>query len=307
VTCIDPGRCSPLIAMHTRLRIISFAGFVLASVLVFWRSLSMLIEYSLEHEFCSHILLIAPLSLSLLYRERTKIFARLNSSFMAGSILLFAGIIGYGLSRHWWPVLGQNDGLTVSVLSIVMIWFGGFFLFFGARAFQKALFPMLFLLLMAPLPDALLSHAIHALQVGSTKLSFWLFQLVGVPVLQEGFVLRMPTLSIEVAKECSSIRSSLALFITSLLAAHLFLRSIGNKAALVAVAVPLAMLKNGIRIVTLSLLSIYVDRGFLTGRLHHEGGILFFLLDCMILIGLLRLFQMWEYRRERMHLAGVEQ
>jgi exosortase len=293
--------------MYTRLRIISFAGFVLASVLVFWRSLSMLIEYSLEHEFCSHILLIAPLSLFLLYRERTKIFSRLNSSFMAGSILLLAGIIGYGVSRRWWPVLGQNDGLTISVLSIVMIWFGGFFLFFGARAFRKALFPMLFLLLMAPLPDALLSHAIHTLQVGSTKVSFWLFQLVGVPVLQEGFVLRMPTLSIEVAKECSSIRSSLALFITSLLAAHLFLRSIGNKAALVAVAVPLAMLKNGIRIVTLSLLSIYVDRGFLTGRLHHEGGILFFLLDCMILIGLLRLFQMWEYRRERMHLAGVEQ
>jgi exosortase len=293
--------------MYTRLRIISFAGFVLASVLVFWRSLSMLIEYSLEHEFCSHILLIAPLSLFLLYRERTKIFSRLNSSFMAGSILLLAGIIGYGVSRRWWPVLGQNDGLTISVLSIVMIWFGGFFLFFGARAFRKALFPMLFLLLMAPLPDALLSHAIHTLQVGSTKVSFWLFQLVGVPVLQEGFVLRMPTLSIEVAKECSSIRSSLALFITSLLAAHLFLRSIGNKAALVAVAVPLAMLKNGIRIVTLSLLSMYVDRGFLTGRLHHEGGILFFLLDCIILIGLLRLFQMWEYRRERMHLAEVEQ
>jgi exosortase len=296
-----------LISTQTRLQIIYFAGFVLASALVFWRSLSTLVQYSLEHEFCSHILLIAPLSLFLLYRDRTKIFVQLSSSFITGSTLLLVGIVGYEVSGRWMPVLGQNDGLTVSVLSIVVAWFGGFLLFFGANAFRKALFPMLFLLLMTPLPNALLRHTIYALQVGSTKISFWLFQLVGVPVLQEGFVLHMPTLSIEVAKECSSIRSSMALFITALLAAHLFLRSIGEKAALVAVAIPLAVVKNGIRIVTLSLLSIYVDRGFLTGRLHHEGGVLFFLLDCIILFALLRLFQWWEDRRDRMSLEVVEQ
>jgi exosortase len=296
-----------LISKQIRLRVFYFAGFVLASVLVFWRSLSMLVQYSLEHEFCSHILLIAPLSLFLLYRDRTKIFLRLSSSFIAGSTLLLVGIVGYEVSGRWLPVLGQNDALTVSVVSIVMVWFGGFFLFFGATAFRKALFPMLFLILMAPLPSALLGRAIYGLQVGSTAISYWLFQLVGVPVLQEGFVLHMPTLSIEVAKECSSIRSSLALFITALLAAHLFLRSIGEKVALVAVAIPLALVKNGIRIVTLSLLSIYVDRGFLTGRLHHEGGVVFFLLDCIILFGLLRLFQWWEDRRDRMSLEVVEQ
>jgi len=55
--------------------------------------------------------------------------------------------------------------------------------------------------------------------------------------------------------------------------------------------------KNGIRIVTLSLLSIYVDPSFLTGNLHHQGGILFFLLALGILLPLLWLLQQHERRR----------
>ena len=50
---------------------------------------------------------------------------------------------------------------------------------------------------------------------------------------------------------------------------------------------PLAMLKNGIRIVSLSLFATYVDPGFLTGRLHHEGGIVFFLLTLAMMAPLL--------------------
>jgi hypothetical protein len=33
------------------------------------------------------------------------------------------------------------------------------------------------------------------------------------------------------------------------------------------------VLKNGIRIATLTLLAMYVDPSFLAGRLHHEGGL----------------------------------
>jgi exosortase/archaeosortase family protein len=46
-------------------------------------------------------------------------------------------------------------------------------------------------------------------------------------------------------------------------------------------------LKNAIRIVTLSLLTIHADRGFLDGSLHHDGGVVFFLLSLVILLPLL--------------------
>ena len=44
------------------------------------------------------------------------------------------------------------------------------------------------------------------------------------------------------------------------------------------VILPITVLKNAVRIVTLSLLAIHVDRSFLTGSLHHDGGIVFFVL-----------------------------
>jgi len=44
------------------------------------------------------------------------------------------------------------------------------------------------------------------------------------------------------------------------------------------------VVKNGIRIATLTILAQYVDRGFLFGRLHHEGGVFFFLVGLLLLV-----------------------
>jgi exosortase/archaeosortase family protein len=86
----------------------------------------------------------------------------------------------------------------------------------------------------------------------------------------------IPGLDIEVAQECSSIRSSLLLVVTTMVFAHLFLRSWWRKALLIAVAIPLSVAKNGLRIFTIAELGTRVDPSFLTGRLHHQGGIVFF-------------------------------
>jgi len=101
--------------------------------------------------------------------------------------------------------------------------------------------------------------------------------------VRQGFVLAVPGVTIEVAQECSSIRSSMALFITCLLAAHLYLRTGWKMLLFVLLSLPVSVVKNGIRIATLTLLSIYVDPAFLTGRLHHEGGFVFFLIALLIL------------------------
>jgi exosortase/archaeosortase family protein len=54
------------------------------------------------------------------------------------------------------------------------------------------------------------------------------------------------------------------------------------------------ILKNGVRIVTLTLLASYVDPGFLYGRLHREGGVVFFLLGLLLLFPVLWLLQRGE-------------
>ena len=271
-------------------------AFVAASLAICWPAISALTVFSFHHEFSSHVLLIPVLSLYLLYIERRVVFREVHSSLALGAALILTGA-----ALYWWAMVHsslQSPGefLPGSTLAMVVIWMGGFLACYGYRAWWAAAFPLFFLLLMVPLPEPVLARTISLLQAGSTSLSFSLFKLVGTPVFRQGFLLSVPGQTIEVAKECSGIRSSIALFITCLLAAHLFLRTPWKILLFVVLVFPVSIVKNAIRIVTLTLLSIYVDPGFLRGSLHHDGGFVFFLLALAILFPVLLLLQKSEGR-----------
>jgi exosortase len=272
----------------------AFAGLVVLSVLAFWKVLHALVVFSLDHESSSHILLIPLLSIYLLYTERGRVFQVVRSSAVGGGAVALTAIALYVFVASHVSLRDPELFLPGATLAIVLLWLGGFLLCYGAEAWRRATFSLLFLLLMVPLPQAVLERSIYLLQQGSTEIAYVLFKAVGVPVLRQGFVLTLPSVQIEVAKECSGIRSSVALFITCLLAAHLFLRTKWRMLLFVLLAFPLAIVKNGIRITTLTLLSVYVDPSFLTGNLHHEGGFLFFFLALAILCPVLLLLQRTE-------------
>jgi len=138
---------------------------------------------------------------------------------------------------------------------------------------------------------------IRVLQLGSAEFVAFLFQFTGMPILRDACVFHLPGISIEVAPQCSGIRSSLALVITCVLAGHMFLRTTWKKAVLVLAVIPITMLKNGIRIVTLSVLAVYVDRGFLESSLHRDGGIVFFILALCLMAPILFVLRKGERGR----------
>lgn len=228
-------------------------------------------------DYYSHILLIPFVSAYFLFVERKKIFQGVRYS-LSGIALAAGGLLVYGLAlwlRDW---LGQNDFASLATAGCLILWWGGFLLAFGPNASKAALFPLLFMLFAIPAPQFLLDGFIYILQIGSTEVTQWLFELTGTDYIRNGFVYRLPNITIEVAKQCSGIRSSIALVITAVLVGHLFLRKGWGIFVLLLTIVPFTIFKNGIRIVTLSLLSIYVDPRFITdGFLHHSGGFLFYL------------------------------
>src|ERR1700683_4127786 len=262
-----------------------FVAFIVISSLAFYKTLIAVIRYSLaSSDSSSHIVLIPIISFFLLYLERQRIFSITRTSVVPGASLALLSIFSYWLAnRDSFPQAG-NWQLSLETLCVILVWIAGFLLCYGFAALRAAAFPLLFLLLMVPLPDVVLDRAIYALQSGSTEVSYLIFQLVGTPVSRHGFLLSVPGVTIEVAKECSSIRSSIALFITCLLAAHLYLRTFWKKLVFVVLGLLLSVVKNGIRITTLTLLSVYVDPGFLYGRLHRQGGFVFFLIALLILL-----------------------
>jgi exosortase len=186
--------------------------------------------------------------------------------------LLFSGLAVYYLSTGNVLCFDHNVRLTIKSLAIVLVWTAGFTICYGRHAIKSAIFPFCFLCLVIPAPPVLLERIVVLLQRASADVAYVLFKLVGVPVFREGVKFSLPGLDIEVAAECSGIRSSMALLITVILAGHMFLRSAWRQLWLFCLTIPITILKNGMRIVALSLLGVYVDRSFLFGALHHRYG-----------------------------------
>jgi exosortase/archaeosortase family protein len=100
---------------------------------------------------------------------------------------------------------------------------------------------------------------------------------------------------LQVAKECSGIHSSWVLFITGLLASHLFLRTRWRKIVLVAFVIPLGILRNGFRIFVIGMLCVHIGPYMIGSMIHRQGGPFFFALSLVPLFLLL----LWLRRRER--------
>ena len=151
---------------------------------------------------------------------------------------------------------------------------------------KRGSFPSLLFVVDRADSQSILNPITTWLQNGSVASARLLFAIFGVPIASEGTRITLPGLTIEVAPECSSIRSSLMLVVTTMVVVHLLLRSAWRKVLVIAVAIPISVAKNGLRIFVLAMLSIRVDRSFLAGRLHREGGIIYFLiaLGCIFLL-----------------------
>jgi len=262
----------------------AFGVFLVVSGLVFFKAICSWVSYSLSNESASHVILIPLISAYLLITERARIFARVRRSLYSG-----AAVVALGIALYWTSVGNRvswagSGSLSVMTLALAVVWVGGFLLVYGPDAARAAWFPLLFLVLMVPLPEAAQAWAVRTLQAGSTDVTQAIFNLLGVPVFRQGFVLALPAVTIQVAEECSGIRSSIALFITCILAAHFSLRTPWKVVLFLGLVLPLVVIKNGIRIATLTLLSIYVNSGFLHGRLHRDGGVVFFLLAMLLLL-----------------------
>jgi exosortase len=268
-------------------------------LLAFWEPVQEAFSLSLQNELYSHLVLIPLVSVALIYFRREAIFHDFRR--VPGLVipLLVLAATFYWLAWPWSQPGARSGQLLVPILAIVVLWASAFLVFNGPKASVAALFPLCFLVLMVPIPTPLLEHVVVMLQKSSADVAFVLFKVLGVPVLRHGFQFSLPGLEIEVAQECSGIRSAVALLIAGMLTAHLLLQTTWKQILFTLLTIPVAVFKNGVRIVILSYLGLYVDRRILDGPLHHQGGAVFALLGLAMLLPFLVLLRRSESPRKR--------
>ena len=272
---------------------VGFLVFGVFLIAVFSKPLLALAVYAAGEDLHSHILLIPFVSAYLIYIRRHALPKDYTFSVRWALIPLMAGAIS--LAAAWIPGVSgrsQNDYLALIALSFVCFVAAGGFFFLGRKWMAAAAFPFAFLIFMVPMPDRVADFLETASKLASTEAASMFFNISGTPVLRDGTFFHLPNITIEVAQECSGIRSSWVLFITSLLAANMFLKKPWRRTVLVAAVIPLGILRNGLRIVFIGLLCVHFGPEMIHSIFHKRGGPPFFVLSLIPLF-----FLLWWLRR----------
>ena len=275
-----------------------FTGLFVISIGVWSRALSETFALALKNDAYTHLLLILPISvlLVLFVWRKQRLMAR--PSYLGGVVVMgLAGLLV--LCGTWWPeekALTSDIRLAIEMLAIVVWWIGAFILCFGGRVFRRCLFPMLFLLWLVPVPQFAVNRAIRALQKGTVTFTCDLFTAVGIPAAQNGARISIPGITVEVAEECSSVRSSTILVVTTMVLSYLLLRSLWGRTIVIFCALPLSIAKNGFRVFVLEGLAAQAFPEILDSPLHHRGGILFLALALGVIVGLIWIVRRLERR-----------
>ena len=190
----------------------------------------------------------------------------------AGLVVLFLGVYG--------------AEIFLSRVSLVIL-LAGLVLSFGGQRFLKELrFPLLVLLLAIPIPAILFSQITFPLQILASKLASDLLPLFDVPILREGNVIQLPSMSLEVAEACSGIRSLMSLFTLSVFFGYFMEKSFSRRAVLALASIPIAIAANAVRIFGTGLCVQYWNPDKAQGFFHEFSGWVMFLvsLGCLFIV-----------------------
>jgi len=258
----------------------SGACFVIVLLAAFARPLLALMNYAAGSELHSYILLVPFVSVYLLYLRRNQLAKNYTIDLPLAIVFLAAGL---GVMAFTYSSIGlapaDNAHLVLLTLSFLCCLTAGGFFFFGRNWMRAAAFPISYLIFMLPMPDAMADTLETASKYASAEVANLFFHLSGTPFLHAGLFFQLPNITIEVTQECSGIRSSWVLLMTSILAANLFLKTPWRRLALVAFVIPLGILRNGFRILVIGLLCVNAGPQMIHSLIHRRGGPLFFMLS----------------------------
>jgi exosortase len=193
------------------------------------------------------------------------------------------------------PVQGSGWGLAVLGLALLMLMVGmlggvnflprasavvsllGGILWIGGWGWTRALlFPVLFLLLMIPIPEFILIQISFPLQLFAARVAEELLFLVNVPMLRSGNVITLAHTQLEVAEACSGLRSLLALVTTGVTFAYFFGRTALQRTVIVLSSIPIAIAVNALRVAGTGWLAHSYGLEVASGYYHTLEGFMMF-------------------------------
>lgn len=262
---------------------IRLALFGVTLVSLVWGFQSMLFNhapaaFSSSIEDMSFAWYVPLFSLYVLFSERRKILESAAAPSPRALLLvppaLFLGFIGT-----------RGIQLRLEELGFILLLLAIPWVFFGRRMARAVLFPVLFLLFCIPLATFLDIVTVH-LRILASSVAFGVLRGFGVEVVQQGTAVLVPksNFAIDIADPCSGLRSIFALMAFTAAYAYFNQPTWLRRALLFATAVPLAVLGNVVRILSICLVGTWASGRFATGFYHDYSGYVVFAVAILLMI-----------------------
>ena len=230
----------------------------------------------------SHGFLILPLALYFVWERRARLAAITPEPSLVG-----LGVVLAGLGMLLAGLLGAE--LFLTRLSIIVVTAGATLFLFGWRICGVLAFPLLFLLLMIPIPALIFNQIAFPLQLLASRAGETTLSALNIPVLREGNVIVLAHTTLEVAEACSGIRSLISLLTLGIVYGYFSDPRPGVRALIALSTIPIAVFANGARVAGTGVAAHYYGTAAAQGFFHTFSGWLVFVVAFGLLFAVTQL------------------
>lgn len=204
--------------------------------------------------------------------------------FLPGLALILAGAFLFTFGWKW-------DYLLIQTISLFPILTGMLSFLYGPAILRPLIFPILYLFLLVPPPLGILDNITLPMRHFASVASGAILKMLHFPVSRSGLLLFLGDHEIFLGAPCSGFRSLITMFSLGLIYVYFNKGKFFKNLILILSIVPLALVGNIVRVITISLLTFYFGEKVGQGFLHEFSGILVFLIMLAGLMGIERLLK----------------
>jgi exosortase A len=239
-------------------------GFIFITTL-FWSTAFEMMRVWENSAAYGHCWLIPFVSIYLVWERRIDIKKLQPFGYLPGCLFVFAA------SLLW--IIGWAAGVNfVMQFAYVFMLQGLVLATLGPIVTRGLLFPLLFLLFAVPFGE----EFIPFLQSITVWFCIVLLKLFNIPFFHDGVFISLAVKDFQVAEECSGIRYMTAMTATAVLFAHIGFESWKRRLTLIAIALIVPIIANGLRAFGIIYIAYLTDGEYGTGIDHILYGWVFF-------------------------------
>lgn len=184
-------------------------------------------------------------------------------------------------------VIGSLGGESfITGLSFPLVLMGVVLFLAGPRVMKRAWMSLAYLAFMIPLPYIALHALTYRARLFDAGVTATGLRWLRIPVFQDGVMLHLPNMTLEVADDCSSVPAIAALMALGVAYAQVHPRPGWVRSALTLAAVPLGLAANLVRLIATSMAVYYLGDIALDNVIHRFSGTSVFMATVVLLVTL---------------------